>query len=79
MARTFERLWESLWLGLGYQAVEAETVVLLPVTCRCIKPGVDNIGHSFFRVIGATAGDAHCQFLTVSQLITFFNDVHARL
>ncbi|CAE7225146.1 unnamed protein product [Symbiodinium natans] len=27
---------------------------------RCIKPGVDNVGHSFFRVIGAAAGDAHC-------------------
>jgi len=27
---------------------------------RCIKPGMDNPGHSFFRVIGAAAGDAHC-------------------
>ena len=29
--------------------------------CRCIKPGVDTVGHSFFKMLGATAGDEYCQ------------------
>lgn len=27
---------------------------------RCIKPGVDTAGHSFFKMLGASAGDEHC-------------------
>lgn len=27
---------------------------------RCIKPGVDTVGHSFFKMIGAAAGDEYC-------------------
>lgn len=27
---------------------------------RCIKPGVDTAGHSFFKMLGASAGDEYC-------------------
>eukprot|EP00435_Cladocopium_sp_Y103_P015087 s3861_g3.t1 len=32
---------------------------------RCIKPGVDTAGHSFFKMLGASAGDEHCYDLFV--------------
>ncbi|CAJ1328418.1 unnamed protein product, partial [Effrenium voratum] len=48
---------------------------------RCIKPGVDCAGHSFFRMIGACAGDEHClapQSRSYEVFQKLFNPIIAR-
>lgn len=50
--RTCGRPWTCPWQGVQGSRMAA--------CVRCIKPGVDTAGHSFFKMIGAMAGDEHC-------------------